>query len=237
MFRKRIICIHAVSPVSMPVQHLERYLNGMKKLGYRFVALPEILRDRCKGRVLALTVDDAYKVCITNLLPVLEKYNITATLFVPPGLLGLPANHEELTEHRCYPNEEMMTLEDLRYWLEKGQQVGFHTHKHINLKQLSGKEIEEDFHAGFEKLQKWGIKTDLFAYPFGYLPIDRQKFEEELRSACFKYAFTVEWGDVNADAPYYINRVCIGDREPLWWSVMKTIGCLDWYQKFKQGKQ
>jgi len=233
MLQKRIICVHAVSAISMPIEHLERYIVSMKKIGYRFVSLSEILQNDCQGKVLTLTVDDAYKVSITNLLSLLEKYKIIATLFVPTGLIGLPANHEELIKHSCYSNEEMMTIEDLKIWIAKGQQVGFHTHNHINLRQLTLTNIRDDFKAGIKKLREWGIDTNVFAYPFGYIPIDQKKFEKELYSADFKYAFTVEWGNVNVGNPYYINRVCIGDREPLWWSVLKTIGCVDWYYKIK----
>lgn len=217
----------------MPVEHLERYIISIRKIGYRFVSLLEILRDDVSGKVLALTVDDAYKACITNLLPILKKYRIQSTLFVPPGLIGLPANHVKLLKQNCYPDEAMMNLEDLKLWKQEGQQIGFHTYNHINLKCLTQEDIEYDFHMGLEKLQEWGMQTEVFAYPFGYLPDNFQIIEKELLAYGFKYAFTVKWGDVNIDTPYYINRVCIGDREPLVWSILKTIGWVDWYPKIK----
>lgn len=236
MFQKRVICIHAVSSQAMSVEHFERYVVSMQKIGFRFVPLSEILQESCRGKFLALTVDDAYKACIVNLLPILERYGIVATLFVPTGLMGLSSNHEELIQNGCYPNEETMLVEDLRLWMSKGQQVGFHTYKHIDLRKSTKKVIVQDFQMGMKKLREWGIETNVFAYPFGYLPVDRLHFEQELYSSGFKYAFTVRWGDVNLTTPYYINRVCIGDKEPLLWSMLKTIGCVDWYYKLKNEK-
>ena len=212
MFQKRIICIHALSLHAMSPLHFERYVVTMQRMGFRFVSLHQILHKDCTGKLLALTVDDAYKTCIVSLLPILEKYGIIATLFVPSGLIGLSANHEELIQHNCYSDEAMMDLEDLKLWVNKGQQLGFHTYKHINLKVTAYEKIEQDFGLGIEELHKWGIKIDLFAYPFGYLPVERAKFEQLLRKFGVKYAFTVKWGNVNIDEPYYINRVCIADK-------------------------
>lgn len=87
-----------------------------------------------------------------------EKYRIQSTLFVPPGLIGLPANHVKLLKQNCYPDEAMMNLEDLKLWKQEGQQIGFHTYNHINLKCLTQEDIEYDFHMGLESCKNGECK-------------------------------------------------------------------------------
>lgn len=231
MFGKRIVAIHSVGNNTFTPVHLEAYIHSMKRLQYEFVPLRKILSPECGGRFVALTVDDGYKSCVTRLLPILRKYDIKACMFVATGLLDLPANHDALTGHKCYPDEEMMSLTDLRLWLSEGHEVGFHTDMHLDLRCTPFNQIKEDFKNGMSRLREWGMATDLFAYPFGYLPKRRQDFETLLEENGCKYAFTINWGDVDTGFPYYINRVCLGDHEPSWWSVLKTTGLVDWYQK------
>lgn len=231
------MAVHSVGEKTFTPAHLEAYIRSMKRLGYEFVSLKQILSSECNGRFVALTVDDGYRSCATHLLPILRKHGIKACMFVATGLLDLPANHEVLAGHGCYPDEKMMSLADLRLWLSEGHEVGFHTDMHLDLSKTSFAQIEEDFRNGMSKLAKWGMATDLFAYPFGYLPECRRNFEQLLEANGCKYAFTINWGDVDTDNPYYINRVCLGDHEPSWWSVLKTTGLVDWYQKRHKSKE
>ena len=233
MFGKRIVAIHSVSDKTFTPTHLEAYIRSVKKLGYEFVPIREILRPERGGRLISLTVDDGYKSCKTNLLPILRKHGIIACMFVPPGLIGLPANHKMLTQYKCYHDEETMSLEDLRLWIKEGHEVGFHTDMHLDLRETRSEEAKEDFMNGIARFREWGMTTDLFAYPFGHRPKSRAEYEKMLGENGIKYAFTIDWGDVDMDNPYYINRVCLGDREPIWWSVLKTVGLVDWYWKRK----
>ncbi|WP_106829027.1 polysaccharide deacetylase family protein [Parabacteroides pacaensis] len=232
MWNNRVICIHGCDERTFHPLRLKKYLRTIQKLGYKFVTLDDILLQNSSKRwSICLTVDDAYKNCITNLLPILQDLNIIATLFVPTGWLGLKSGNPILEENAAYPKEDVMTAEDLLYWASQGQQIGFHTHNHINLYNHKESFIEEDFNKGMRLLKEIGIKTSYFAYPRGFLPQKRNNFEKLLYDNQILYAFTVFWGNINKGEPYYINRVCIGDKEPLWWSLLKTVGLVDWYHK------
>lgn len=233
MFNKRIICIHSLSDNALPAVQFKKYISIMMKLGYKFTSLEDILEESKKGKYLHITVDDGYKTCLTNLLPILEEYDIKATFFIAPLLLGLPANHPSLVNNNCYANEESMTIEDIKFLDKLGHNIGFHTGKHLNLSIMDNDSVKKDFKNGFEVLSTLGINVDSFAYPFGLLPKDKMFFEGILKKFNINHAFTVKWGDVNTDNKYYINRVCLGDKEPLLWSVLKTIGTIDFYYKIK----
>ena len=208
----------------------------MLKLGYKFTSLEDILNTDTKGKFIHLTVDDGYQSCITELLPILEEYNIKATFFIAPLLLDLPANHPSLIKNNCYKNESTMTTKDILMLHQMGHIIGYHTGTHMNLSCADNNIIKEDFKNGIDKLSTLDLTVKYFAYPFGFLPKDKFFFEGILKEFHINYAFTVKWGDVNQDDKYYINRVCLGDMEPLFWSILKTIGFIDLYQKIKTKK-
>lgn len=233
MFNKRIICIHSTSDNALPVSQFRKYISWMIKLGYEFVSMDEILDETKSGKNVHLTVDDGYKTCVTALLPILQEYGIKATFFVAPMLLGLEANHPYLIDNSCYPNESTMTEDDVLLLRSYGHTIGYHTGSHVNLSKTDNAKVEDDFFNGLEVLKGMGIEVTKFAYPFGFLPKDKPFFEDILKRSSISNAFTVQWGDVNHASPYYINRVCLGDKEPLLWSVLKTIGAIDFYYNLK----
>lgn len=232
---KRIVTIHDVAEDTLSPKRLKRYLRWMRRLGYKFVPMNRILSDKSTGKLITLTIDDAYSSTMDTLLPILEEFEITSVLFVPPGLLGKKANDPELLANDCYANKSTMTWGHLRQWTEKGQQIGFHTNKHLDLYYHDNDEIESDFKEGAAALQRMGFHTEYFAYPKGFLPKDRIHFEGLLRENGIKYAFTVNHGKANPDNRYYINRAIIGNSEPLFWSIFKSIGIADrFFYKHRQ---
>lgn len=232
---KRIVAIHDVAEDTLAPKRLKRYIRWVQRLGYKFVPMDHILSDKSSGKLVTLTIDDAYSSSIDTLLPILEEFGITSMLFVPTGLLGKKANDPELLSNDCYANKSTMTWEQLHQWVEKGQRIGFHTHKHLDLFHHNNKEIEIDFQEGIAALRDNGFHTEYFAYPKGFLPADRAYFEGLLRQGGMKYAFTVNYGEANPEDGYYINRAIIGNSEPLFWSLCKTIGVADrFFYKYRQ---
>lgn len=238
MFSKRIITIHALDEKTLSPVDFVKYIEVMQKIGYKFVSLEEIVSSDCKGLKLALTIDDAYKCVVTNLLPILQQYGIVATLFVPPGLLGLEANDPLLISHNCYKDHDMMSVEDLRVWCDAGMKIGFHTNTHINMRDgFSECEIDEEFRRGLETLSVLGYNNlEHFAYPFGFTPKNKDFIYQLMKKYGFKYAYTITAGDVNIKDPFVIPRVCLGNKSSLYWNVFKTLGLNDFYNHLKRKK-
>lgn len=224
---KRIVLVHAISNGGMNINHITRYIKWMRLIGFKFVSLDQMAAMGSKGNFLSLVVDDAYRCVKTNLMPILQRYSIPCTLFVPPGLLGLKANDKKLLEHACYKNEDMMSEEDLHEWSRNGFEVGFHTNMHIDLSVTDISVQTDDFIQGISKLRELGYNPDKFAYPFGRLPKDFVSYEKLLLGNGMKYAYTLWPGNADAHVPFLINRISLGDHTPLWWNVLKTIGLVD----------
>lgn len=224
---KRIVLVHAIGESGMSINSIIRYIEWMKLLGFNFISLDQINVIDPKRKYISLVVDDAYKCVRTTLMPILQRYAVPCTLFVPPGLLDLKANDSRLLEHACYANEDMMTIEDLSEWSKNGFEIGFHTNMHIDLS-LTGITCQtDDFITGITKLWELGYRPDKFAYPFGRLPIDYARYRKLLSDNGIQYAYTLWPGDVDSTEPLLINRICLGDHSPVWWNVLKTIGLVD----------
>lgn len=71
---------------------LDAVIADMKRAGYAFVAMDEVVERLKKGgtppRFAALTADDAYRDNLTEALPVLENHDAPITIYVAPGLIN-----------------------------------------------------------------------------------------------------------------------------------------------------
>jgi peptidoglycan/xylan/chitin deacetylase (PgdA/CDA1 family) len=172
-----ILCYHGVSDrwpsdFAIPAERLERQLRHLLGRGYRPMTLGAALRERPRGRTLAVTFDDALRSVLGEAEPVLSRLGVPATVFVPtthvtnqtpvawPGMdewLGTP--HEK--ELDCMSWEELRGLRDI------GWEVGSHTRSHPDLVTLdddeAGAEMAESRRECERELER---SCELLAYPF-----------------------------------------------------------------------
>lgn len=68
-------------------------MNFLSVNGYAVVALEQAV-DHLLGKIklspksMAITIDGGYKDALTNVLPILRKYELPATFFIPPAFIG-----------------------------------------------------------------------------------------------------------------------------------------------------
>lgn len=114
-------------------------------------------------RPAMINFDDAYKNVFDAAFPLLKKYNMTATVFVPANLIG----------HRAYLSWEQ--LEKLR---AEGIEVGSHSLWHPYLTR-SKKARAEIFESKKILEEKFGAEIQVFAYPFGDFNDEIEKLVKE----------------------------------------------------------
>ncbi|GEM_PF-5451268 len=102
-------------------------------------------------RPVIINFDDAYKSVFAAAFPLLTKYHMTATIFVPANLVG----------HRAY-----LTWDQLRELQIENIEIGAHSLWHPYLTR-SKKAREEIFESKKLLEEKFGIPIETFAYPFG----------------------------------------------------------------------
>lgn len=143
---------------SVEPEEFERQLQYLSDQGYNTVSLLDIAKAR-KGKLtlpdkpLVLTFDDGYKDNLTTALPLLQRYGMTATVF-------MVANEID--------KKGYLSLEDLRE-LERCQiELGSHTANHLPLTSLSPAARQDEVYLS-KLLMEWkGLKTIFFlSYPNG----------------------------------------------------------------------
>lgn len=170
----RILMYHQVLPQELAykndlivtVENLEEQFKYIKtKFQTVFFKDLESAKD-LKNKII-LTFDDGYYNNLQYLIPLLEKYQLKATIFIPTEFIQKNINAEE----RVYMNfEEIKTLNS--DWVE----IALHSHSHRNYSELTIEEAEEDLLKNIEILEQNKINfTKALAYPYGKFPKEKHQ--------------------------------------------------------------
>jgi peptidoglycan/xylan/chitin deacetylase (PgdA/CDA1 family) len=173
-----ILCYHAVSDdwpnvAAIDRATLERQVRYLQRRGYRGRTLSEAFEPGVRGRSLVVTFDDAFHSVLERGLPVLERLDVPATLFVPTDFVaqGAPLTWSTLGRWVGGPYEDelrCMSWEEVRRLAAAGWEIGAHTCSHPKLTEIGGEEatleLERSRAACEEALQR---PCASFAYPFG----------------------------------------------------------------------
>lgn len=204
---KRILCFHDI----------QDQLNFEKRIkwlleNFEIHPLHRLLDKEIKSG-LAITFDDGYQSWITNVAPVLERYQIPATFFVNSGLIDLEGKAmQQYFKEKCLRNPkglQALSRSGFQYLAHHPLfEIGGHTKDHFLFSKFTATEkailqIETDKEA-LEKSAN--IKLRYFAYPFGqsiHAPLPIQRL---VQKAGYSNAFTIIPGFIDSKTPYTIHR-------------------------------
>ena len=155
------------------------------------------LSDLCKkieehsitGDEISITFDDGYRDNLINALPILQKYNIPATVFITTSQLGQISNHPWDSLYRANEKAKFLSEEEIIQLTNSNIEIGGHTENHKSLKKLSFQDQNTEIKVNKDKLEK--IICDSithFAYPYGefnHIDTDSVKVVKNF----YKYAF------------------------------------------------
>ncbi len=175
-----------------------KQLESLQVAGYTtyFVRdIPQLLQNPSElenKKPVVLTFDDGYEDFYTDAFPILKKYNMKATIYLIYDFIG---------------RKGYLTDKEIRELIDSGLvEVGDHTLDHVYLKLaplsfarkqiFESKRILED---------RFGIKVDTFAYPYGAFSQDTINLVKE---ASFSAAVSVIPGVMQSgDDLYYLYRI------------------------------
>ena len=164
---------------------------------------------------VAITFDDAYRSVLETASPIMAKYDLPSTLFVPTNWVGRRNGW-------IVPPTNLLEIMDAQQILEVEQQgiaVESHGHGHINYVTSAPQEIEADVRMSIERLTETiGHSPRYLAYPFGPTSAAAMQIVEKLG---FEAAFTIERPH---QGPFAFERVWIRPRYGLRVFALKTSG-------------
>ena len=151
------------SKLSLDINIFEKQIKYLKKRG--FVTCKTNLINNKKKQII-ITFDDGYKDILLNAMPVLKKYDFTATCFLITNMIGKKNFWD--SGKKNYISKELMTEDDIKFWLSNGMSIGSHSHNHYDLTKLKLDNLNEELLISKKILEdKFGQKIDNFCYPYG----------------------------------------------------------------------
>ncbi|KAA0085845.1 polysaccharide deacetylase family protein [Mycolicibacterium sp. P9-64] len=115
-------------------------------------------------RPVVITFDDGYADFANAALPVLQRYDCPATVFVTSGWIADAGPYAGGT-----PLDKMMTWAQVRDVAQAGIEIGAHSHSHPELDQLADAALWEELRVSRVLLEDCiGTPVRALAYPFGY---------------------------------------------------------------------
>jgi peptidoglycan/xylan/chitin deacetylase (PgdA/CDA1 family) len=176
-------------------------MAGLYDLGYRTLSLAQAVG--CLGqkgdfpdKSIAITFDDGYESAYLNAFPVLQRYGLTATVFLVAG---------DEREIRLFAGCERLSASQVREMSDYGIVFGAHTVSHPDLTRLPADRVETEMRESKEKIEQMlGQAVLSFAYPFGA----SNRLTRELARRYFDCACTDNLGIVGAKSdPWALERV------------------------------
>lgn len=155
--------------LTISVEKLEKQFKHLVENGYKTYHLKELLRMKqlLKGKNIVITFDDGYVSQKELALPLLKKYKLKATFFVPLAFLGK-------TDNWNTSSVEIMTLDQLKSLDPKIVELGFHSYNHKKYTDLSNTETEADIRRCLEFVSENELNfSPVLAYPYGKFSKDK----------------------------------------------------------------
>jgi len=170
MTRLPILMYHNVSNdknsngLTIFTDKLEEQFHYLKDKGYTTYHFSELEnRTSINPKSVIITFDDVTENQLVYAVPLLEKYNLKATFFIPFAYIG---NVDSWNSGK----EKIMSIEQLKQ-LDSRVELGLHSFAHKRYASLTEAEINADFSKCFEIIEQNALKVyNALAYPYGNYP-------------------------------------------------------------------
>lgn len=170
----RILMYHQVLPKELAPQdnlivtteNLEEQLIYIKN-NFNTLFFKDLHKESNTPNKIILTFDDGYYNNLEYLIPLLEKYQLKATIFIPT----------EYIQGRMKSTEKnFMSFNEIRDLNSKLIEIALHSHAHRNYSEMPVEEAREDLKKNIEILKENSIQfSNVLAYPYGKFPREKNK--------------------------------------------------------------
>ena len=158
-----------------------------------------------------ISFDDGYRSNLEIALPLLQKFNYPAVIFIPTDFIG---SYNAFDADIYYePVEPICTWDELREMEKNGISVQSHGLSHRKLSELSMKEQELEITRSKKIIEvNLGKQVELFSFAYGdqgYNPVNTEKILKSAgyKAACLYGGNAFEMEDAN---PFALERIAMG---------------------------
>jgi len=203
-----------LKPFSIHCKSLEEQFKYLVKEGYTTLHFGELeSMSVIPNKSIVITFDDVTINQLEYAVPLLQKYNIKATFFIPFYYLGKTDEWNDGTE-------PIMTVEQVKS-LPSIIELGYHSYKHRHFASLTMEEVKQDFEDSNRVILENNLNVyPILAYPFGNFPRkdpENSAFFDILRTYKMNYAVRIgnRISQYPFTSPFEINRIDIKGTESM----------------------
>lgn len=193
--------------ITTPQKVFQEFVELVHNQGYFLCSMKDYLHKEPEERnaCIVCTFDDGYESLINVVLPILNKYGYTATVFICTSLLG----HDNSWNNKDGRKRNHLTAEAIQTLQENGWEIGSHGVTHRNLLKLNDLELYDELsHSKRELCGLCDCDIQSYAYPYGA----NNTYIQSCVSKHYEYAFSVEKGGTNLVSDrYQIRRYSISE--------------------------
>jgi glycosyltransferase involved in cell wall biosynthesis len=196
------------SNIDVSLRTFESFVDSVSKRGYTLCSSLEYFKSQNKTNLIICTFDDGYENLYKFALPVLKKYNFSATVFVCFDYIGKLNNWNfKDTKQRQHLNtSQLIELQ------KNGWEIGSHGFSHRSLLRLTDGELYNELIDSKAKLENIFGNIDSYAYPYGdFNDYIKTKVQEN-----YSFAFSLsKGGTLNGFDNHQIRRYFVSDLKSL----------------------
>jgi peptidoglycan/xylan/chitin deacetylase (PgdA/CDA1 family) len=204
MYHRVVETVDAADPhfLSITSAHFAEQMAYLRDHGYQPIALDDVplaVGDHSGwSKPVAITFDDGYQDTLTNALPILQEFGMTATVMLVSDHIG-GRNSWDAGKSADAP---LLTLDEIRTLANAGISFGAHTATHPSLPDVSLDAARHELNDPKAKLESLlGHEISTLAYPYGRTTPDVCRLAEE-------FGYTAAFGvDHDTHSLFNFNRI------------------------------
>lgn len=206
--------------LNVSVQNLEEQFQYLSVENYKTLHFSELEnRTTLPKKSIVLTFDDVTENQFNYAVPLLQKFNLKATFFIPFSFIG----KTDLWNSNIKGLEQkIMTIEQLKKLPANLIELGYHSYLHKKYQELNCSELKDDFLKCEEVIASGNLNVyNVLAYPYGNYPqrnIEKKYFKQALVENKIKFGLKI--GNRPNKFPFKdkfeIKRIDIKGKDSLW---------------------
>jgi peptidoglycan/xylan/chitin deacetylase (PgdA/CDA1 family) len=206
-----------------------RQMQHLHERGYKPIALSTAVRminsGTCPQRSVVITFDDGFRDFYTHAMPILEKHQFPATMFVVSSFMG--------SRTARFDGKEFMTWGEMREIESFGVEIGSHTVSHPHLHSLHRQDIEQELTDSKSAIEdQLGRPISSFSYPYAFPEQDGiflRQLRQYMEGAGYDHGVTTVLGSLNRLSDrYFLPRLPANEYDDDELFQAKLEGSYDW---------
>ena len=190
MFDIPIITYHKISDkkeiglTTVSTDQFDRQMKYLKLNGYDTVCFRNLKPEsRLPQKPIIITFDDGYENIYNNAIPVLNKYNFKAIIFIVTDYIGRLNRWEAAPFQQKFKHLSGNQLQVLK---KNGHEIASHSRRHKYLPSLNKDMLIEEISGSKANLEELlGVETTSCCYPYGRY---NKQVKNMVQSAGYHYA-------------------------------------------------